>query len=89
MRSFIVAAVAALAFASTTASADRITLTNALATDREATLPNVGETGSRHAALYTAQACKTGKPCGHTCIAKGKTCHVTPDGRNIHTHYPN
>ncbi len=27
---------------------------------------------------YAAPNCKTGVPCGNTCIAKGKVCHVTP-----------
>ena len=25
-----------------------------------------------------APSCKNGVPCGNTCIAKGKTCHITP-----------
>jgi hypothetical protein len=29
-------------------------------------------------AANAAPQCKTGVPCGNTCIAKGKVCHVTP-----------
>ena len=29
-------------------------------------------------AAGAAPTCKSGVPCGNTCIAKGKVCHVTP-----------
>lgn len=38
------------------------------------------------APVFAAKHCKKGKPCGNTCIAVGKTCHVgtgTTDGRTM------
>jgi hypothetical protein len=29
-------------------------------------------------AALEAQVCRRGKPCGNTCIARDKTCHVGP-----------
>jgi hypothetical protein len=32
--------------------------------------------------------CKTGIPCGNTCIAKGKTCHIKPAALQCKTGVP-
>jgi hypothetical protein len=53
MRSILIAAAAALVFASAAQAAGA---------------PGAGR----------APHCTTGVPCGNTCIAKGKTCHITP-----------
>ncbi len=38
------------------------------------------------AALSTAEAapnCKTGKPCGNSCIAQDKECHIAPPAAKV------
>jgi hypothetical protein len=35
-----------------------------------------------------APQCKTGVPCGNTCIAKGKTCHIKPAALQCKTGIP-
>jgi hypothetical protein len=44
------------------------------------------------AAPLTANAatpnCTNGVPCGNTCIAKGKTCHIKPAGLQCKTGVP-
>jgi len=60
MRSFVIAAVAALAFVSA-ADAKQC---------RDASGKFV-----KCAAAQAAHHCTTGVPCGNTCIAKGKVCH--------------
>jgi hypothetical protein len=62
MRSFVIAAVAALAFAS---AADAKQCRDA--NGKFVKCPPVA-----------AKQCTTGKPCGNTCIAKDKTCDIKP-----------
>jgi hypothetical protein len=60
MRSFVIAAVAALAFAS--------------AADAKQCRDASGKF-MKCPPAPTAHQCTTGVPCGDTCIAKGKVCH--------------
>jgi hypothetical protein len=66
MRSFIVAAVAAVAFASlnSTAYAGCLCCKDPTACTHARPHPNA------------IPHCTHGVPCGHSCIAKGKVCHV-------------
>ena len=40
------------------------------------------------AANAAAPNCTNGIPCGNTCIAKGKTCHIKPAGLQCKTGVP-
>jgi hypothetical protein len=41
-----------------------------------------------HMTMSGAPHCTTGVACGNTCIAKGKTCHVTPPKPHCTTGVP-
>ncbi|MFI4933262.1 MAG: hypothetical protein ACHP7N_01470 [Caulobacterales bacterium] len=87
MRSLVIAAVAALAFASLSGAS--------FGTSASMNVPagpfKLDANGMCHAAngqfvghsqCVTPPHCKHGVPCGHACIAKNKVCHVaTPDER--------
>lgn len=47
-----------------------------------------GAATDTHMALGGAPHCTTGVACGNTCIAKGKTCHVTPPKPHCTTGVP-
>jgi hypothetical protein len=70
MRSFMIAAIAALAFASA-AQAAPVCKTGVACGN---TCIAKGKTCH---ATPPKPVCKTGVACGNTCIAKGKVCHVT------------
>jgi hypothetical protein len=69
MRSFIIAAVAALAFASSAAAHDW--------TLQAPGVPCGNTCIAKGTVCHVTPAphCSTGVPCGNTCIAKGKVCH--------------
>jgi len=73
MRSFVIAAVAALAFASSAAAHDWTLQAPHCTTGVSCGNTCIAKGKVCH--VTPAPHCSTGVPCGHTCIAKGKVCH--------------
>jgi|HubBroStandDraft_1064217.scaffolds.fasta_scaffold158550_2 hypothetical protein len=84
MRSLVIATVAALSLASvlpTTALGQSSTSPPPVQTVTHVNVSvagagiSEGASSRRRAALYAAHHCKTGKPCGHSCIKASDVCH--------------
>ena len=71
MRSIIIAAIAALAFASAAQAAPHCTKGKACGNTC------IKATDVCHILPAPPKSCTTGKLCGNTCIAKTATCHKT------------